>query len=118
MVGRNEPENDDEDIFRNDDNDIEALRDPSEDPPIPQDERDVEDSTDVRNSSNNSKINKMLPSQGLKTKAHGTRSPTNASKEEESKGSGGKKENSSAEKGFVWGPQQTRTSIKKQKNPS
>jgi len=34
MAGRNEPENYDEDIARNDDeDDIEALRDPSEDPP-------------------------------------------------------------------------------------
>ena len=71
----------------------------------------MEDSTEVRNSSNSSNTNKMLPSQGLKTKAHGACSPT-ASKEEESKGSGSKKENSSAEKGFTWGPQ-TRTSIKK-----
>jgi len=44
----------------------------------------------------------MLPSQGLKPKAHGARSPKNAVKEEESKGNG--KKESSASDGFVWGP--------------
>jgi hypothetical protein len=35
MAGRNVPKKEDEDAVRNDDDDIETLKDPSEDPSVP-----------------------------------------------------------------------------------
>ena len=55
----------------------------------------------------------MLPDEGLKTKTHGGKSPTNS---EESKTTTKASTDESKNKDLVWGPQ-TRTSIKKQKNP-
>ena len=78
--------------------------------------------TNVRHSANSLEVSKMLPSEGLQPKSHGGAiSPRDPAAKGEVRATGSsktkkEKESTNANKQFVWGPQ-TRTSIKKSKNP-
>ena len=107
MSGRAQEQLDDGQVNVEDkegDADIEALKDQDEVATV---DGDIEDAADVRTSTQSSNKYKLVPMEGLQTKTHSARSPTNAQRNEEAK-KGGKEPNP-----FVWGPQ-TRTSIKKQ----
>lgn len=102
IASRNAQAANEEDIAEADinDDDIEALKDDTEyEDETTNNEREVSELADVRNSANKLEIGKMLPSAGLKTKAHSGASAA-AAKEETKKAA----EQKDGVKDFQWGP--------------
>ena len=98
IASRNAQAANEEDLAEADIND-DALKDDTEyEDETTNNEREVSELADVRNSANKLEIGKMLPSAGLKTKAHSGAAA--AAKEETKKAS----EQKDGVKDFQWGP--------------